>query len=123
MRGARRRRSGAVKDGDGRRFEPRPGDRVEVEWATGIAYPGVIQRRTAPRAWKFAVAYDDGDRTVEDLNDTRWRFIPAGAWVDPGDLAEEARQRSDRDFGPKRKRSPALDLDTCSAQFHPAKRR
>lgn len=78
----------------------RKGDRVEVDWGPaddGPVYKGVIAKRVG-RQFIYNILYDDNESRRENLNDRRWRHAENGAWVEPGDLAENQRIREDGDF-------------------------
>lgn len=92
---------------------PRKGDRVEILWEDrNQTYQGLLRKRSSRRGWIFEVKYDDGDELIEDLDDVHWRLLPGGAWVEPGDLAEGAREAGDRTFAPKLKGAQDVPIST-----------
>lgn len=92
---------------------PRKGDRVEILWEDrNQTFEGFLRKRASKRGWIFEVKYDDGDELIEDLDDVHWRLLPDGAWVEPGDLGEGARDAEDRSFAPGSK--GAQDVSTIT---------
>lgn len=92
---------------------PCSGDDVYIWWEEYATwFRGTLGKRVNHSGFKFHVAYDDGDRYVENLDDMNWFYARHGSnvnvpedYFEPGDVAELKRESMEVSFdGPEKNR-------------------